>query len=133
MAVARTSRWKTGLGTACLVLAASAGWQHGAVAAPMYKCVGKSGVTYSQIPCPGGREVGTAATRATDKHREPPQERAVIARRAGLSAEDKQECRALDVRLKEQQRELKARGSAVTLQDEMPLVHSKKRFRELKC
>jgi hypothetical protein len=62
-----------------------------------------------------------------------PQDRAKIARRAVLSPEDRQECKVLDARLLEQQAALKAIGSSVTLQDEMPMVHTQKRLRELRC
>lgn len=113
---------------ACLLLAAAVQAE-----TPAYKCVGKRGVTYSQTPCPGGREVGATQARTTDKWKSPPQDRAVRVRRARLSEEDRQECAALDVRLKEQAAQVKAKGDAATLQDEMPLVRSKKRFRELRC
>jgi hypothetical protein len=99
-----------------------------------YKCVGRDGtVLYSQVPCPGGRVVGDRPYRSTNKWKEPPQDRAKIARRALLSAEDRQECSVLDVRMREQETLLKAKGAAVTLDDEMPLVQNKKRFRELRC
>ena len=88
---------------------------------------------YSDRPCTGGRQVGPHSARTSDKWKAPPQDRAVIARRATLSPQDRHECGALDVRLREQQAELKAKGQAATLQDEMPLVRTKKKFRELKC
>jgi hypothetical protein len=100
---------------------------------PTYKCGAKGRVVYSQIPCAGGRELGAAGPRRTDKHTPPPQDRATIARRARLSPEEKQECKALDTRLKQQEGELKAMGASATLQDEMPLVKSKQRYRELRC
>jgi hypothetical protein len=97
---------------------------------PAYKC-GLNSYTY--VPCPGGREIGVPHKHQTERSRAVPQDRAVIAKRAVLSPEDRQECKALDVRLREQQAGLKAKGEAATLQDEMPLVQSKKRFRELRC
>jgi hypothetical protein len=101
---------------------------------PTYKCVARGGrVIYSQIPCAGARQLGGEKKRVNVKYEAPSQERATIARRAQLSVAQRQECTALDVRLKEQERELKAKGPAATLQDEMPLVHNKKRFRELHC
>jgi hypothetical protein len=100
---------------------------------PTYKCASKGRVVYTQIPCPGGRTLGAAGPRRTDKHQAPPQDRATIARRARLSPEEKQECKALDARLKQQEGELKAIGASATLQDEMPLVKSKQRYRELRC
>lgn len=95
-----------------------------------YRCGAHS---YSDVPCPGGSEVGVRHPHETDRWRVPPQTRAVIARRAGLSPEDRQECYALDARMRDQQKALKAKGAAATLQDEMPLVGSKKRYRELHC
>ena len=104
-----------------------------AAAKPMYKCVTRAGVTYTEKPCVGGREVGPGARRVTDKSTPPPQDRATLARRATLSPQEKQECRALDGTLRDQQAQLKALGDAATLQDEMPMVHNKKRYREIGC
>ena len=98
-----------------------------------YKCASRGGTTYADRPCTGGRVLGQAAPRTTDKSRPVPQDRAVIARRALLSEEDRAECRKLDAQLVQQQEELKAKGDSVTLDDEMPLVFTKKRLRELRC
>ncbi|MCC2673968.1 MAG: hypothetical protein K0R58_915 [Ramlibacter sp.] len=98
-----------------------------------YKCVTRSGVTYTEKPCVGGREVGPRSRRVTDKSVPPPQDRATLARRATLSADEKKECRTLDGLLRDQQAELKKKGDTATLQDEMPLVHNKKRYREIGC
>ena len=123
---ASAHRWMKG---ALLVLAALGASQAGAQT-QAWRC---GAHTYSQAPCAGGRAVGVTPHRVTDKSKPPPQDRAVAAKRASLSPEQRQECRALDVRLREQDRALRARGEAATLDDEMPLVRSKKRFRELKC
>ena len=114
---------------AVLVLAALAASQAFAQA-QAYRCGTR---TYSQVPCTGGRAIGVTPHRVTDKSKAPPQDRAVAARRAALSPEERQECRGLDVRLREEQRMLRAKGGAATLDDEMPLVGMKKRFRELHC
>jgi hypothetical protein len=114
-----------------LVLAALA-WGP-ASAQPMYKCVTHSGVTYSGTPCPGAQQVGADTRRITDKSVPPPQDRATLARRATLSPEEKQECRTLDGLMRDQQARLKDLGERATLQDEMPLVHNKKRYREIGC
>lgn len=99
-----------------------------------YKCVSRGTVLYSQVPCPGARQVADTPQRATgSKWKQPPQDRAKIARRALLAPEDRQECAALDGRMQEQETMLKTLGEAVTIQDEMPLVQSKKRFRKLRC
>jgi hypothetical protein len=114
---------------ALLVLAAL-GTSHAFAQADAYRCGAR---TYSQVPCPGGRPVGGKPQRVTDKSKAPPQDRAVAAKRASLTPEDRQECRALDGQLREEQRALRAKGEAATLDDEMPLVRAKKRFRELRC
>jgi len=126
----RATRWTITMAAAWLLLAAS---QAHAQDTPTYKCVSKGRVVYTQIPCAGGRELGAAGPRRTDKYKAPPQDRATIARRARLSPEDRRECKALDARLKQQEGELKAMGASATLQDEMPLVKSKQRYRELRC
>lgn len=101
--------------------------------APTYKCVRRAGVTYSQLPCAGGTPIGQGKPRVNVRYETPPQDRAKIARRAGLSETARHECGALDATLQAEEQELKAKGDAATLQDEMPLVKSKKRYRELKC
>jgi hypothetical protein len=115
----------------------AAGWLlAGAVQADAqvaYRCGAPGRVTYTDRPCSGARQVGAATPHHADKAKAPPQDRAKIARRAPLPAEVKQECTALDARLRQQQAMLKTRGEAATLQDEMPLVLSRKRYRELKC
>jgi hypothetical protein len=121
-------RW---IAPALLVLAAL-GAAHGAARAQpqAYRC---GPHTYSQVACTGGRPVGVKPHRETDRSRTPPQDRAVAAKRAVLAPEARQECRMLDVKLREEQRLLTAKGEAATLDDEMPLVHAKKRFRTLGC
>lgn len=122
-------RWKR---AACAATLGLAVW--GALAqTPVYKCAGPGTVTYRQVPCPGGTKVGAAAPHVTDKWKAPPQDRATLARRAVLSDEERQECTVLDARRTEQESFLKTRGEAATLQDELPLVETKKRARELKC
>ena len=98
-----------------------------------YKCAGRSGVTYTEKPCAGGREVGATARRVTDKSVAPPQDRATIARRATLTPEERQECRSLDGLMRDQQAQLKSLGAGASLQDEMPLVHNKRRYRDIGC
>lgn len=95
-----------------------------------YRCGAHS---YSDIPCPGGREVGERHPHETDRWQVPSQTRAVIARRSVLTPEERQECYALDARMREQKKELKAKGAAATLQEQMPLVRNEKRYRELHC
>jgi hypothetical protein len=127
---AAVMRWGMMVGAGLLLASLEVGAQD----TPTYKCVSRGRVVYSQTVCPGGREVGPGGKpRVNVRYEAPSQGRAKIARRAALSAQAKQECTALDGRLVEQQRELKAKGDTVTLHDEMPLVFTKKRFRELKC
>jgi Tfp pilus assembly PilM family ATPase len=96
-----------------------------------YKCVQRGRVTYSQTLCPGGKELGKK--RVTVRYQTPPQDRATAMRRAQLPKEARSECKALDARMPQQEAELKAIGTAATPHDELPLVSSKKRFRELGC
>lgn len=98
-----------------------------------WRCTSRGGITYSQVPCPGARPVGPSARHSSEKWRTPPQDRALVAWRARLAPEQRQECGALDERLREQRQALRARGEGATLQDEMPLVETTKRFRELRC
>ncbi|HVE52555.1 MAG TPA: hypothetical protein VNB23_04165 [Ramlibacter sp.] len=126
----RARTWTAILGAATLLVAAGAA--HAQVD-PAYKCWSRSGVTYTQVPCAGGKQVGTSGRSRTDKTQPVPQDRARIAKRAVLSDEDRRECTALDARMAEQEAELRAKGDGATLDDEMPLVRSKKRFRELRC
>lgn len=114
------------LAAAALLLAAT-----GAPAqTPAYKCGNGS---YSDRPCSGGKVVGAGSTRSTDKSKPVPQDRATIARRATLTEEERAECRTLDAKKLELETALKAKGDAVTLQDEMPLVFTIRRQRELRC
>lgn len=122
-------RWMPALMAGWLVLAsAPAG-----AADPVYRCASRNGVTYSQAPCAGGRQLGQEAPRRTSRAKVPPQDRATRAKRALLSPQDRQECRNLDVAMREQSAALAARGDAATLADETPLIKSKLRFRELRC
>jgi hypothetical protein len=116
------------LGAACLLAGGPAPAQQ-----PAYKCGSSAHPTYSDRPCPGGRQVGPAKSRVTDTSKTPPQDRAVIARRARLTADERKECSALDRRLAQEKARLKTKGDAVTLEDEMPLVRVQKQFRELRC
>jgi len=98
-----------------------------------YKCSSRGGTTYSDRVCSGGRPLGAGGARSTDKSRPVPQDRAKIARRARLTPEERAECKTLDGRIVEQQSALKAKGEGITLEDEMPLVHTQRRMRELRC
>ena len=125
-------RWGRALALAALLLAV------GLVRAqdggpPTYKCGTRDGVVYTDKLCPGAREMGPAGARKTDKHKPPPQDRAKAARRAQLTPEVREECEKLEVTVKAQEAEFKAKGPTATVQDETPLVKSRLRFRELKC
>lgn len=117
------------LGAALLALGAPAVQAQTAA----YKCPSRGSATYSDVACTDGRRIGAPAPRKTDKTRPVPQDRAKIARRSVLSAEERAECKVLDARILEQQAALKAKPAPVTLEDGMPLVFSKKRLRELGC
>jgi hypothetical protein len=122
-------RWGTALaGLVALHFACGAQAQ-----TPAYKCVSKGRVVYSQVQCADGKPIGSPKPRVNVRYETPSQDRAKIARRSTLTAEARKECGALDGHLREQEAQVKSRGDAVTLDDEMPLVRSKKRYRELKC
>ena len=104
-----------------------------AAESPTYKCVSKGRVVYTQIQCGDAQPMNAPKPRVNVRYETPSQDRAKTARRATLSAEAREECGALDQRMKQQESEFKAMGEGATLQDEMPLVRSKKRYRELKC
>ena len=116
-----------------LLAGAPAGAQEAPALTPTYKCQSNGRVVYTQIPCSGGRQLGSAGVKSAEKYKTPPQDRAKAARRAQLTPEARQECTALEGRMKEQEAELKAKGTEPTLQEETPLVKTKLRFRELKC
>lgn len=100
----------------------------------MYKCVQRGRVTYSQTMCPGGRELDAQGRkRVTVRYQTPPQNRATAMRRAPLTPQARSECKSLDTLMPRQEAELKAMGTAVTPHDELPLVTSRKRFREIGC
>lgn len=126
-----TRSWRVAGSVAALLLFCAA--PAAAESTPAYKCHARGGVTYSDKPCANGQLTGAQAPRRTERSRPVPQDRATLARRAVLTEEERQECKALDTRLRQQQDELKALGDTATLEDEMPLVHSKRRYRELRC
>ena len=133
--MAGTTRWeRAGMAAAWLLLAAAPALaQDEQVTPPTYKCVSKGKVVYSQMPCPGGREISASGAHRTDKYQPPPQDRAKAARRAQLTPQAREECTGLEGRIKEQDAEFKAKGPSATVQDETPLVKSKVRYHELKC
>lgn len=101
-----------------------------ASAQAVYKCASRGAVTYSQVPCPGARDLGAKERRVSKKYAAPPQDRAVRMKRAQLSPEDRAECSALDGRLREQTELLKVHFDREL---DTRLVKDKLRFRELRC
>jgi hypothetical protein len=106
--------------------------QQGNYQQPIYKCAAGDSVTYSHVPCPGAKAVGVESKTAT-RYATPPQDRAKLMRRAELTASVREECENLDAAITREQASLKAKGPAVTITDEQPLVKSKLRARELRC
>jgi hypothetical protein len=125
----KAMRW----GTACAAIVALQVLGVAQAQTPTYKCVSKGRVVYSQFQCGDAKPMNSARPRVNVRYETPSQDRAKIARRATLTAQAREECGALDRRLRDQEAEVKAKGDALTLEDEMPLVRSKKRYRELKC
>ena len=112
---------------ACVLAAMPAG------AAAAYKCSTRNGVIYSDLPCPGGREVGVPRKPASDRHAVPPQDRARRVQRASLPPEKREECAALDVKLAEEQATLDKLPQPATAADEKALLNAKMRYRKLHC
>lgn len=134
--MAGTMRWAGALAVAGLVAATHAAAQQAPDAdGPTYKCWVRGKVVYSQTVCNGKKvsEGSAPKPRVNVRYEAPPQDRAKAMRRGQLEATARAECSTLDGRLRQQEAEFKAKGDAATLQDEMPLVHSKKRYRELGC
>ena len=125
----KAMRW----GTACAAIVALHLASDAQAQTPTYKCVSKGRVVYTQFQCGDAKPMNSGRPRVNVRYETPSQDRAKIARRSTLTAQAREECGVLDHRLQEQEAEVKARGDAATLQDEMPLVRSKKRYRELKC
>jgi hypothetical protein len=122
-------RWIHGVAAAVLLVAASQ-----AGAQTTYRCPHKGGVTYSQTPCTGGTVVtDKPSKKAAARYVVPPQDRAKAARRAELTPEARKECSALDKSIPQQEAFVRTRGTAVTPDEERPLVKSRLRFRELRC
>ena len=126
--MAMALRWESALAAAVLLACAQVQAQEQDT--PAYRCGKRS---YTQVPCAEGQQpINAPKKRVNVRYESPSQDRATAARRAKLSAEERQECVSLEQRMSDQDRELKAKANA-TLQDEMPLVFNKKRYRELGC
>jgi hypothetical protein len=117
-----------GLAAGVLALAATQ-----AGAQPAYKCSTRNGVTYSQVPCAGAREVGAPRSHASDRNAVPPQDRAHRVQRASLPPARQEECKALDTRLVEEQAMLAKLPQPPTPAEEKGLLNAKMRYRKLHC
>lgn len=103
-----------------------------AAAQAVYKCPGRNGVIYTQVPC--SRQVVTPRRpRPSSRAKPPPQNRAKAMNRARLTPQARAECSALDATLREQSARVKAQGEAVTADDERPLVQARLRYHALRC
>ncbi len=99
---------------------------------PVYKCGSRHAPTYTHVPCNGGRALGRQA-RQSDRYATPSQDRAKLVRRAGLAPEVRKQCEALDEDLRALEILVRARGDAVTPDEERPLVQGRLRYRQLRC
>jgi hypothetical protein len=122
---------KKGLLVLVAAVAVLAATQAGAQ--PAYKCSTRNGVTYSQVPCAGAREVASPRRKTTDRYAVPPQDRARLAQRAQLPPAKREECKALDARLVEEQAALAKLPQPATPADEKALLNAKMRYRKLHC
>jgi hypothetical protein len=105
---------------------------------PIYRCAdGKGSYTYTHVPCANARVIGAAPVSKAAASRQPvPQDRARLAARAQLSAEDQEQCSALETQMAEQQALQKARadkGEKLTEAEEGVLVRQRLKYREMKC
>ena len=117
-----------GLVAGAIVLAATQ-----ADAQPAYKCSTRDGgVTYSQVPCAGARDVTAPRSSKADHNAVPPQDRAHRVQRASLPPEKQAECKVLDTTLVEEQAAL-SRLPQPTPADEKGLLTAKMRYRKLHC
>lgn len=116
------------LGACVLALAAG---QAGAQAA--YKCTTRNGVTYSQVPCPGAREVGAAHAKTSDRNAVPSQDRARRVQRQSLTPEKREECNALDKTLADEKAALDKLPQPPTPAQEKNLLNAKIRYGQLHC
>jgi hypothetical protein len=116
------------LAAGVLVLAAS---QAGAQAA--YRCATSKGVTYSQVPCPGAREVAAPRAGKTDRNAVPSQDRAHRVQRASLPPETQKQCKGLDTTLAEEQATLAKLPQPPTPAQEKGLLNAKMQYRKLHC
>ncbi len=98
-----------------------------------YKCKIGGKIVYQHTQCDG--EVINAKPKRTTTSRNvaPPQDRALAARRAELSPEQRKECEALDVTIPQLEDGVKAQGNNVKPEDERALTEAKKKFREGRC
>ncbi|MDB5860114.1 MAG: hypothetical protein JWQ76_3803 [Ramlibacter sp.] len=122
---------KKGLRSLVAGVIALAAMQAGAQ--PAYKCSTRSGVTYSQVPCAGAREVGAPRISKSDRNAVPPQDRAHRVQRASLTPAKRQECELLDTRLVEERAALSKLPQPATPADEKALLNVKMRYRKLHC
>lgn len=125
-------RCKSVLALAACAIALLAGPAAAAAGQPIYKCAGRDGVTYTHVPC-SSRTVKPLPPRNSSRSAVPPQNRAKAMNRARLSPQDRAECRGLDTTLRELQAIVKAKGEAVTPDDERPLVKARLRYNALRC
>ena len=116
------------LAACALALAAT---QAGAQAA--YKCKTRDGVTYSQVPCPGGREVGASRAKTSDHNTVPSQDRARRVQRQSLTPEKREECNALDRTLADEKAALDKLPHSPTDAEEKNLVNARIRYGQLHC
>jgi hypothetical protein len=115
---------------AVCALALAAG-QAGAQTA--YKCTTRNGVTYSQVPCPGAREVGTAHAKSSDRNAVPSQDRARRVQRQSLTPEKREECNALDKTLADEKAALDQLPQPPTPAQEKNFLNAKIRYGKLHC
>jgi hypothetical protein len=105
-----------------------------APSAPVYKCGGGSGITYTHVPC-GGEPLGTKRVSRTFERQAPPQDRARLMARAQLPPETQQKCSMLEGQIRQEEARLKSKAAIEppTPAEEGDLAIQRVHYREMRC
>jgi hypothetical protein len=99
---------------------------------PVYRCAEGSEVTYTHVPCTGGKPVGEGRVSRTF-HPVPPQDRARQMARAQLPPETRQKCEALEADIRQREARLKERTEPPMPAEEGDLAILRVHYREMRC
>lgn len=98
---------------------------------PVYKCGPHA---YTHVPCAGGHQLGEKrVSRTFDRNTPPPQDRARQMARAQLPPETREQCSALESRIRDGESRLRARTEPPSEAEEGELAIQRVHYRELRC